>query len=665
MNINLSWSYVNGAEGYYIYFSQYPINNSNIKNLTASAETIAPRTNFPYFLPVNGTYYFAVVANNSNGMSPPSNCQSVRVIRYPPKAPTLSVISPNPNKLGNVTLSWTSVPFVQFYVVYESNSSINDANITKYQYHKNWWGVLGTSITDIEPNGTYFYVVVASNNTGSSACSNCRSVTVAAPPTTVPHLFVINPNPSPFQNISISWSKSNNSLGYYVYQSNSNITSANIHNLKWIAKVDAPTTTCTVQDPANGTYYYAIVAYNGGGNSTPSNCQSVVVAIIPIPMDKYIGVVPNNSFLFMDTLNGNVEIFPGVSNGLYDMVLTVDNTTDLGTTARIEYHCVYSNATNNSVFTMYESEIVGASNTTVTSANLWIINKNIANKTYFFDENYSGFFYLINSTWANNGVLATLFESINNGVMDASGLFLRVSTFPLPSTPQNLNVSTGVGRVMLAWQVPVGNGGSPIVGYKIYRGTSPGNEVLWATIGNITRFTDTNVLGGQTYYYTVSTFNSANEGPKTNETAVEAYILPSAPLHLQATSGIDQLVLTWQASASNGGLPITGYEIYRSTAPGNETLLMTVGNVTTYTDRNVTNGQTYYYTVCAVTSAGDGAQATETSATPTAGSMLLAIIIGIVVAGVEVTLIVTIGARMRKIRKFQSQKSRGSSKNPS
>jgi len=36
----------------------------------------------------------------------------------------------------------------------------------------------------------------------------------------------------------------------------------------------------------------------------------------------------------------------------------------------------------------------------------------------------------------------------------------------------------------------------------------------------------------------------------------------------------------------------------------------------------VTNGYTYYYTVCAVTSVGDGDQATETSATPPTGNIL-------------------------------------------
>ena len=73
---------------------------------------------------------------------------------------------------------------------------------------------------------------------------------------------------------------------------------------------------------------------------------------------------------------------------------------------------------------------------------------------------------------------------------------------------------------MLTWTVPVNNGGSAITGYKIYRGTTPGGEALYATLGNETTFTDTNVTSAQAYYYTVSAVNGAGAGESSAEVTV-------------------------------------------------------------------------------------------------------------------------------------------------
>src|SRR5206468_7940684 len=68
---------------------------------------------------------------------------------------------------------------------------------------------------------------------------------------------------------------------------------------------------------------------------------------------------------------------------------------------------------------------------------------------------------------------------------------------------------------------------------------------------------------------------------------------------------------------SNGGSTITNDKIYRGTSAGGETLLTTLGNVTSFDDTAVSNGTTYYYKVSAVNSVGEGPLSNETSATPT------------------------------------------------
>src|SRR3989442_1167087 len=200
------------------------------------------------------------------------------------------------------------------------------------------------------------------------------------------------------------------------------------------------------------------------------------------------------------------------------------------------------------------------------------------------------------------------------------------TTSTVPSAPQNLQAAAGNAQVSLSWTAPSSNGGSAITNYKIYRSTSSGTETLLTTVGNVVSYTDGTVTNGQIYYYKVSAVNSVGESPQSNEASATPTAppppppstVPSAPQNLQAAAGNAQVSLSWTAPSSNGGSAITNYKIYRSTSSGTETLLTTVGNVVSYTDGTVTNGQIYYYKVSAVNSVGESPQSNEASATPTA-----------------------------------------------
>jgi hypothetical protein len=107
-----------------------------------------------------------------------------------------------------------------------------------------------------------------------------------------------------------------------------------------------------------------------------------------------------------------------------------------------------------------------------------------------------------------------------------------------------------------------------------------------------------------------------------NVTTANAYVgtIPSAPQQVTATAGDATITLTWTAPLNTGWLPIDGYKIFKSTASGSETLFTTTGNVLTWTDTGLVNGQAYYYVISAVNTQGDGAQSSEASATPSSGT---------------------------------------------
>lgn len=94
---------------------------------------------------------------------------------------------------------------------------------------------------------------------------------------------------------------------------------------------------------------------------------------------------------------------------------------------------------------------------------------------------------------------------------------------------------------------------------------------------------------------------------------------PSEPRNLSAIPSDSSVTLNWKVPSNYGGSAFTdadiSYKIYRSTTSGGQAppSLATV-NMLTYTDTFVTSGQTYYYKVSAVNSAGEGTLSNETTA---------------------------------------------------
>lgn len=141
--------------------------------------------------------------------------------------------------------------------------------------------------------------------------------------------------------------------------------------------------------------------------------------------------------------------------------------------------------------------------------------------------------------------------------------------------------------------------------------------VLLLTSGTSVVFAQT---GSSTPESGTSTNVTAPSGADTTE--------PSDVENLKALPGDSEVLLTWDSSTDN--VSVVGYKIYRGTRSVKTSTdlydlpTIPVGNVKSYTVKNLQNDRAYYFSMTAVDAAGNESAnyATEVSATPKTGLTL-------------------------------------------
>ena len=182
-----------------------------------------------------------------------------------------------------------------------------------------------------------------------------------------------------------------------------------------------------------------------------------------------------------------------------------------------------------------------------------------------------------------------------------------------PSAPRNLEATAGNLEVTLTWEAPFFDGSSPVTNYRIYRGTSPGTELLLAEVGNVLTYTDTFLLtNGQTYYYVVTAKNAIGVGPMSNEVTATPTSLPGAPLLLTVALGggnCENVIINWTLSSDDGSGQdsVVEYRIFRHTifdptGASYELYASVPHGSSTFIDGLAGEGDpsNYFYQICAV-----------------------------------------------------------------
>ncbi len=187
-------------------------------------------------------------------------------------------------------------------------------------------------------------------------------------------------------------------------------------------------------------------------------------------------------------------------------------------------------------------------------------------------------------------------------------------------TPTGLTAQGGTAQVSLSWTAPPTAQGVAPTGYNLYEGTRPAQmpatPVNGATPVTGTSYTVTGLAVGAKYYFEVTAVNPAGEGAPSNLASATTTGPPGAPVGLVAEGGNAQVSLAWAPPTSNGGSPVTGYNVYLSTAPGSKGTDLATVTTPSYTATGLTNGTKYYFRVTALNALGEGPASAQVSVTP-------------------------------------------------
>lgn len=487
----------------------------------------------------------------------------------------------------DVALSWDPVPGADAYRVYRDGTLVASPTGTS------------TSDTGLTPGTTYSYAVAATNEVGTSARSASVQVTPPLPIPAVPTQLVATAGDG---RVDLAWTAVPGATSYAVVRDG--------------------TPLATVTDPAyadkaadNGTTYsYAVAAVNSSGSSA----RSTAVDATPLPPKPAVpadvtATAGDQRVALAWTAVPGADGYRVFRDGALVASLVATSYADTAVVNGTSYS--WTVAAQNIAGASAQSAAVSATpmpplpgvpadvtaaagDTTVTiswssvaRADDYVVTRDgvvVARPTgtTFVDTG------LVDGTTYSYAVSA---RNIS-GTSAASSPVTARPLPPVPAAPAAPSLVAGDGRVTITWtSVP------QATSYAVYR-----DGVAVASGLAAPSFTDTGLVDGTSYSYTVAAANMAGTSARSSAAcATPMPPLPAVPAGLTALAGDSQVSLAWSAAAS-----ASSYRVYRGG------VLVASPTATSFLDTGLVNGATYAYSVAAVNMSGASAQSAAVSATP-------------------------------------------------
>jgi len=575
-------------------------------------------------LTANTRYYFRVKATNAGGDSAPSNVASAITLPNPPTAPT----SPAVVVVSSTSLQVTWVDASNNETSFTIERSLDGSVFTAA-------GTVSANVTSFTNSGLtpmtlYYFRVAATNAGGSSFSGTVTGTTPPVPPAAPANLTATAVSSS---SIQLGWSDTSTETGFRIERAAGGGAFAEIGT--------AGANVLTFTDSgraANTLYVYRVKAFNGGGDSVPSNtAEGLTLPGVPGSVTVTVVSATRLDIGWTDTnpQPAAVRVERAPSGGGFIEVgqvqAGISTFADVGRAANTTYQ-YRLRASNASGFSGYTDVASGTtlplaptapSGLTVVTGGAGTLNVSWTDTS----NNETGFLLergLDGVSFGQIGVLAAGATSYSDSGLQANTSYsyrvrafnaggnsnyagpVAASTVPNPpAAPSALAVSTGSSsQLNLTWNDNSGNE----AGFKIERASDGVNfSVIAVTAANATAFANTGLTAGATFQYRVRATNGGGDsdfsGPISGTTFPNA---PAAPTNLTATAQSATAVrLNWVDASSNED----GFIIERRTGNAGAYVerFRTAANATQYAEDVLLGDTDYMYRVRAFNGGGDSA----------------------------------------------------------
>ena len=504
VNISYSLPYNGGNAIDYI---QYKINGGTYTSIgTATTYTITGLT--------NGTAYpVQIRAHNAAGYS----IDSSAVVLVPRKVPDPPSITTIYSLNGNIRVRFSAPAYNGGNAITGYAYTVNDGSYVACSYPQ-------FDIPSLTPGVNYSVKVFAVNAAGTSTASDAKTTVIIVVPG-APTIYDASFSPNTAMLYFTDGSNTGPQIIGYKYRVTDLSTNETITN-----NAIQTTSPISVPDLSNGiTYSFALIAYNCGGDSTPSTQNITGIPVGKPDSPTITSVVAKDS-------SALVTILEGKSNGdkPKEYLATIDG---------ITYFTVYPDVPNNTT-------IPDAPNNTRSLRMFNFTERAISDTT-------SNTTTLLIPGLTNDNYYTIAVKAVNNsGESVAPSNFSQViKTFTLPDAP-NIISEPVIGNQSVTITIENQNlSGATIYGYEM---SIDGNNWTQVELHHY-KLTLTGLTNGNTYVVYVRSISNAGSSPYSVSKPFTPSDVPSPPTITRVVPG-DKTIWVYFTDGSSNGTAITEYE---------------------------------------------------------------------------------------------------------